>query len=85
MIVKVRVIPNAEDNEIVSRMGSVLRVRVTAPAVDGRANEATTEALSSALGVRRSSVRIVSGHSNRTKVVEVTDLDVSAVERLLAL
>ncbi|MBI5240214.1 MAG: DUF167 domain-containing protein, partial [Elusimicrobia bacterium] len=38
MIVKVRVIPNAEDNEVVSRIGSVLRVKVTAPAIDEKAN-----------------------------------------------
>ena len=45
MIVKVRVIPNAIENEVVSRIGSVLRVKVAAPAVDEHANAALKDYL----------------------------------------
>jgi uncharacterized protein YggU (UPF0235/DUF167 family) len=38
MIVKVRLMPNAEDNEVVNRIGSVLRVKVTTPTIDEKAN-----------------------------------------------
>jgi uncharacterized protein (TIGR00251 family) len=38
MIIRVRVIPNAHQNEVVGRIGSTVRVKVAAPAVDGKAN-----------------------------------------------
>ena len=39
MIIKVRVIPNSKRNDVVSRIGSILRVKIAAPAVEGKANE----------------------------------------------
>jgi uncharacterized protein YggU (UPF0235/DUF167 family) len=53
--------------------------------VDGRANEALVEAVAESLGVKKGAVRIVAGASNRTKVLEVTGVAPSAVERLFAL
>jgi uncharacterized protein (TIGR00251 family) len=52
-----------------------LKVRVTAPALEGRANQAVEELLAERLGVRRSQVRITRGAASRRKVVEVTGLD----------
>ena len=49
----------------------VLRVRVAAPPVDGAANEALVRLLASELGVARGAVRLVSGATARTKVIEV--------------
>jgi len=78
----VRLQPRASKNEIVGLQGAALKVRVTAPPVDGLANEAMVELLSKALGVSRRNVCIVSGHSSRTKVVEVTGADLESVQRL---
>ena len=61
----------------------MLIVRVTAPAVDVKANRAVVDALAKALGVRPSAVTIVSGISARTKIVEVTGVDRNVVDRLL--
>ena len=61
----------------------VLIVRVTARAIDGRANAATVKALADALGAPRRSVRIVTGEKARTKVVEVESADPDVVTALL--
>ena len=56
-----------------------LRVRVTAPPVDGAANEAVLALLASELGVRRSSVTLVAGSTGRLKRVRVDGLEETAV------
>lgn len=58
-------------------------MRVTAPAVDGRATRAALLAVAEALGVRRADVRLVTGATSRTKVIEVAGADPDALERLL--
>jgi uncharacterized protein YggU (UPF0235/DUF167 family) len=55
---------------------------VTAPPVDGLANEALIDFLSDSLGVARRNVCIVTGQSSRTKIVEVSEVDLKAVQRL---
>ena len=71
MIVKVRLIPNAEDNEIVSRMGSVLRVRVTAPAIDEKANATLKNYLAEFFAVPLRKVNILRGANGCEKTVEI--------------
>jgi uncharacterized protein YggU (UPF0235/DUF167 family) len=61
-----------------------LVVRVHPPAADGRANAAVVAALAEAFGVRRDAVRIVTGATSRTKLVEVDGVDAAAVAALLA-
>jgi uncharacterized protein (TIGR00251 family) len=78
----VRLQPRASKNEIVGLQGVSLKVRVTAPPVDGLANEALIEFLSTALKISRRNVCIVSGHSSRTKVVEISEVNLEAIQRL---
>jgi uncharacterized protein (TIGR00251 family) len=80
----VRLQPRASRNEIAGLQGSSLRIRVTAPPVDGLANEALIDLLSDSLGVSRRNVCIVTGQSSRTKVVEVSEVNLKAVQRLAA-
>lgn len=68
---EVRVQPRASRNEVTGEREGALRVRLTAPPVEGAANEALIELLAKALHVAKRDVRIVSGASSRTKVVEV--------------
>jgi uncharacterized protein (TIGR00251 family) len=56
-----------------------LRLRVTAPPVDGAANEAVLDLLARELGVRRSSVTLVTGSTGRLKRVRVDGLEESAL------
>ena len=78
----VRLQPRASKSEIAGVQGVSLKVRVTAPPVDGLANEALIDSLSLALKVPRRNVCIVSGFSSRTKVVEVREVDLDRVLQL---
>lgn len=70
----VRLTPRAARDAVVGVRDGVLLVRVSAPPVDGAANEALVRLLAKRLDVPRSGVSILSGHSARTKVVEVAGL-----------
>ncbi len=59
--------------------GGILRVRVTAPPVDGAANEALCRLLARELGVPRRAVRVASGATGRSKVVEVDGVEPAAL------
>jgi uncharacterized protein (TIGR00251 family) len=64
--------------------GGALRVRLTAPPVDGAANEALVRFLADRLDLARGRVVLVSGHTGRDKVVEVAGLSPEEVARRLA-
>ncbi len=66
-----RVQPGARRSEIVGELGDELKVRLAAPPVDGRANAELVRFVTELAGVPRRNVRLVRGHSSRSKVVEV--------------
>ena len=68
----VRVIPRAKQNKVQPQADGSLKVHVTAPPEDGRANEAVVEVIAQWLGVKRREVEIIRGATNRNKVVRVT-------------
>jgi uncharacterized protein (TIGR00251 family) len=78
----VRLQPRASKNEIVGLQGISLKVRVTAPPVEGMANDALVELLSKELQTPRRNVCIVSGNSSRMKVIEISGVDLESVQRL---
>jgi uncharacterized protein (TIGR00251 family) len=80
----VRVQPRASRNEIAGTSGTALRVRLTAPPVEGAANEALVEFLAAELGVPRRHVRIVAGAASRNKIVEIDAGARPALDHLLA-
>jgi uncharacterized protein len=61
-----------------------LIVRVSAPAVDGRATEAALTSVATAFGVRRSAVTLVAGAASRTKIIDVAGGSQDVLTRLLA-
>jgi uncharacterized protein (TIGR00251 family) len=81
----VRVAPGAARSAVVGRHGTGWRLRVSAPPVDGRANEAVERLLAEALGLRVRDVGIVSGHGARDKTVALTGIDPAETERRLKL
>ncbi len=70
MIVTVRVIPRARQNKVVEETGR-LKVYLTAPPVEGKANEALIELLAKHFGVKKKQVRIVRGDKGRDKTIEI--------------
>jgi len=78
----VRVQPRASRDEIAGEWQEGLKVRLTAPPVDDRANEALRRFLATSLNVPLSAVRITSGERSRTKRVEVRGVTSAAVRAL---
>lgn len=81
----VRVQPRGRRDEIVGERDGALLVRVTAPPLEGRANEALRKLLARRLRVAPSRVAVVRGASSRDKLVEVEGLDTDVLRRELGL
>jgi len=80
----VRVQSRARRNAVIGELGDVLKIALTAPPVDGRANEACIEFFANLLDLPRSSVKIASGQSSRDKSIRVTGLAVPELKKRLA-
>jgi uncharacterized protein (TIGR00251 family) len=68
----VRVVPRSSRNQIVGVEGGALKIKLTAPPVEGAANAALIECVAEWLGVKRSAVSIVSGDKARNKIMRVS-------------
>ena len=74
MIIKVRLIPGAQRNEVISRIGSVLRLKITTKKVDDApANAMMKTFLADFFNVKEESIIIVKGNKGKEKTVEVRD------------
>jgi len=76
----VKVVPRASRNEIAGIQGEAIRVRLTAPPVEGAANRALVKLLAGVLKVPEHDIEIVAGHAGRQKVVRVAGLSVHELE-----
>lgn len=81
---QLRVVPGASREEIVGRHGDAWKVRVTAPAEGGRANEAVLDLLARALDVSRRDLSVAVGASSRDKVVALDGVTRELAEARLA-
>ena len=79
----VRVQPRASRNEVAGVMNGALKIRLHAPAVEGRANEALCMLLGDLLKRPKAAVRILSGGRSRTKRVEIAGVSAAEVEALI--
>jgi len=79
----VRVQPRASKNEVAGLMNGALKIRLQAPAVEDRANEALCAFLAEILKRPKSAVRILAGDRSQTKRVEVLGVTAAQVEALL--
>ena len=80
----VKVHPRAKKNAITGELGDALKLALTAPPVEGRANEACVEFFANLLNLPRSSITIASGETSRRKVVRVAGLSAQELQRRLS-
>ena len=82
---ELKIIPNAPRNEIAGWVGSALKIKIHAPALEGRANDELLDFLAEKLGVHRRTVTLLRGDKSRQKVVQITGLDSAGVKQRLGL
>lgn len=85
IVFAVKVQPRARRNAITGVVGDMLKLTLTAPPVDGRANQAVIEFLAELFEIPRHSVTIASGETSRNKMVRIAGMSREAVEQRLAL
>ena len=83
VIFSVRVIPRSSRSEIVGEHDGALKVKLTAPPVDGAANEERSKLFAKKLGVVKSAVAIVSGETAKTKRLRINGVTGEQLRRLL--
>jgi len=81
----IKVHPRAKKNAISGELGDALKLSLTAPPIEGRANEACVEFLANLLKLPRFSVTIASGHSSRRKVIRVVGLSAEEVRKRIGM
>jgi len=72
IIFKVRVQPKSSKNEVCGLYQDALKVKLTAPPVEGKANKALLNFIADCLEIKKSQVEIVAGHTGRLKTIKVT-------------
>ena len=82
---QVKVHPRAKKNAITGEVGDALKLALTAPPVEGRANEACAAFLAEVLNVPRSSVRISAGENSRLKIIRVAGLRADVLRQKLGI
>lgn len=75
----IKAIPNAPRSEVVGWLGDALKVKIHAPPVEGKANDALCEFLAATLGLPRRAVTLLRGDTSRQKVVRIAGLTLAEV------
>jgi hypothetical protein len=80
----IKVHPRARKNSVTGTIGNALKLALTAPPVEGKANQAVIEFFAELFAIPRSSITIASGETSRNKVVRVSGISRPDVEQRLA-
>lgn len=79
----IKAIPNAPRSEIIGWLGDALKIKIHAPPVEGRANEALCEFLAETLGLPRRAVSVLRGDTSRQKLVRIEGLTLADLKAKL--
>lgn len=80
---ELKIIPNAPRNEVVGWLGGALKVKVHAPALEGRANDELLEFLAGHLDLPRRAITLLRGDKSRQKIVRIDGLDAATLRTRL--
>jgi uncharacterized protein (TIGR00251 family) len=80
----IKVVPRSSKNKIELVEGDALKIRLTAPPVEGRANAALVKFLAEALGISRAQIEIVSGEKSKQKIVRVSGVSAAQLYNKIA-
>ncbi len=83
--IKVRVQPRSAKNQICGLMGDALKIKLTAPPVDGEANKELQQYLAKVFKVAKSQVEIISGLKGRSKTVRINGINTAQAKKLLSI
>lgn len=75
--------PKSSKNEVVGPHNGELKIKITAPPIDGRANEGLIEFLSDLFEVPKRNIQLIKGDSGRHKTVDVLDIDLEMAKKIL--
>lgn len=78
-IIGVKVVPNSSRDQIVGLLGDALKIKVSAPPEQGKANDAVVAVLAKQLGLGRGQISIVGGHTQAHKKVEIVGMEPSEI------
>ncbi len=82
-LLRLRIVPNAKRSEVVGEHGEAIKIKVKAPALEGKANEALRDFLAETLGVSGRDVELVGGEKSRDKTVAIAGLELAYVKARL--
>jgi uncharacterized protein (TIGR00251 family) len=80
VILKVKVQPRASKNELAGILGDAVKLRITAPPVEGEANKSVIKFFARLFKIPQNQVQIISGDSSRNKIVELTGVNLKEVQ-----
>ena len=80
---EIKAVPNAPKTEVIGWFGDAMKVKVHAPALEGKANEELCRFLAETLGLTKRSVLLLQGDTSRKKLVEITGMTRDEVVALL--
>lgn len=80
IVFDIRVIPRSSRCQLAGIQGDALKLRITAPPVEGAANKECIRFLSEVLGVKRSQIRIVAGHQSKNKKISISGIRKKDIE-----
>jgi uncharacterized protein len=78
--IAIKVVPRASKNQIVGVEGDVLKIRLNAPPVEGKANDALVAFLADTLKIRRAQIEIIVGDTSRKKLLRVRGVTANQIE-----
>jgi len=75
IIIKIKVIPNSSANKIIRTSTDTLKITVTSPPIEGKANKKCIAYLSKQFNVPKTKIKILHGENNRNKIIKICDLN----------